>query len=253
VRLTVVGCSGSYPGPDSASSCYLVEADDEDGRTWRVLVDLGNGALGYLHRYVDPLTVDALLLSHHHPDHCGDINGYYVMRKYHPVRSVGRLPVWGPTGTEDRMCQSYGLPDGHGMKEAFDFVTLPAETFSIGPFEVTAVRVDHPIEAYGLRVAADGVTLGYSGDTAPCEGLETVAAGVDLLLAEASFRDGDDNPPGVHLTGADAGATAARGAVGRLVLTHVPPWFDRAQMLDEAVGRYDGPTELAVPGAVYEI
>jgi len=256
VRLTVVGCSGSYPGPDSPASCYLLEADDPadpDGRTWRVVLDLGNGALGHLHRHVDPLTVDALLLSHHHPDHCGDLNGYYVMRKYHPFASVGQLPVWGPSRTSERMCESYGLPDGHGMEEAFAFTTFPSGAFSIGPFRVTAIPVDHPVEAYGLRITAGGRTLGYSGDTAPCQGLDTVAAGVDLLLAEASFRASDDNPPGVHLTGAEAGAVATRSGAARLVLTHVPPWFERRPMLDEAVGEYAGPAELAAPGAVYDI
>ncbi|MCB0895289.1 MAG: MBL fold metallo-hydrolase, partial [Nocardioidaceae bacterium] len=69
MRLTIVGCSGSYPGPEAPASCYLLEADDAGGRTWRVLLDLGNGALGALHRYADPLAVDAVLLSHLHADH----------------------------------------------------------------------------------------------------------------------------------------------------------------------------------------
>lgn len=253
MRVTIVGCSGSYPGPDSPASCYLVEAEDREGRTWRIVLDLGNGALGFLQRHTDPLDVDALLLSHHHPDHCGDVNGYYVMRKYHPTRRVDRLPVFGPADTSARMCDSYGLPDGRGMEEAFDFHAYPGESFGIGPFEVAPVRVDHPVEAYGLRITADGSTLAYTGDTAPCDALESLAAGADLLLAEASFRDADDNPPGVHLTGADAGRTASRGEVGRLVLTHVPPWYEPEGMLAEAVAVYDGETELAVPGAIYEV
>jgi ribonuclease BN (tRNA processing enzyme) len=68
MRLTIVGCSGSYPGPESPASCYLLESDDGE-RTWRVLVDFGNGALGALHKYVDPLTIDAVLVSHLHADH----------------------------------------------------------------------------------------------------------------------------------------------------------------------------------------
>ena len=58
MRLTVIGCSGSFAGPESAASCYLVEADDADGRTWRILLDLGSGALGALQRYADPASVD---------------------------------------------------------------------------------------------------------------------------------------------------------------------------------------------------
>ncbi|MGA8848077.1 MAG: MBL fold metallo-hydrolase [Nocardioides sp.] len=255
MRLTIVGCSGSYPGPESPASCYLLEADGTDGderRTWRILLDLGNGALGQLHRYVDPLSIDAVLISHHHADHCLDMCGYYVMRKYHPHGPQPQIPVWGPTGTGERVARAYELPLDPGMTEEFDFHTYDGP-FTIGPFAIDPIAVEHPIEAYGLRVSADGSTLGYSGDTAPCDGLEEIAADVQLLLCEASFREMDENPPGIHLTGVDAGAAAARGQASRLVLTHVPPWFDRDAMLAEARTAYVGSVELAFAGAVYEL
>ncbi len=251
MRLTVVGCSGSYPGPDSAASCYLVEAHDGE-RTWRILLELGNGALGQLHRHVDPLTVDAVLLSHLHADHCLDLCGYYVMRKYHPSGAQPRIPVWGPVGTADRMAAAYDLPREPGMHEEFDFRVYDG-AFEIGPFAITPVPVDHPVAAFGLRVSAEGRTLGYSGDTGPGAGLDEVAAGVDLLLAEASFRSQDTNPPHLHLTGTDCGDAATRAGSRRLVLTHVPPWFDKQTALDEAGAAYDGPLELARPGVVYEV
>jgi ribonuclease BN (tRNA processing enzyme) len=255
VRLTIVGCSGSYPGPDSPASCYLLEADVGDGddkRTWRILLDLGNGALGHLHRHADPLAIDAVLISHHHADHCLDMCGYYVLRKYHPDGPQPRIPVWGPAGTADRVARAYELPLDPGMHEEFDFHTYDGP-FTVGPFTILPIPVEHPIEAYGLRISADGATIGYSGDTAPCEGLDRVAANVRLLLCEASFREVDDNPPGIHLTGVDAGSAAARAQASRLVLTHVPPWFDRDAMVVEARTAYSGPVELAVPGAVYDV
>jgi ribonuclease BN (tRNA processing enzyme) len=95
--------------------------------------------------------------------------------------------------------------------------------------------------------------FGYSGDTGPCEGLDRVAADVPLLIAEASFRAVNDNPPHLHLTGTDCGDVASRMGVGRLVLTHVPPWFDREIAKVEAAARYPGDIELAHPGAVYEL
>lgn len=255
MRLTIVGCSGSYPGPDSPASCYLLEADVGDGddkRTWRILLDLGNGALGHLHRHADPLAIDAVLISHHHADHCLDMCGYYVLRKYHPDGPQPRIPVWGPAGTADRVARAYELPLDPGMHEEFDFHTYDGP-FTVGPFTILPIPVEHPIEAYGLRISADGATIGYSGDTAPCEGLDRVAANVRLLLCEASFREVDDNPPGIHLTGVDAGSAAARAQASRLVLTHVPPWFDRDAMVVEARTAYSGPVELAVPGAVYDV
>ena len=251
MRLTIVGCSGSYPGPDSAASCYLLEAES-DGRTWRILLDLGSGALGALQRHVDPLSIDAVFLSHLHADHCLDLCGYYVLRKYHFDGAQPRIPVWGPDGTADRMARAYDLPVEPGMTEEFDFREYDG-TVSCGPFEVRPVPVVHPVTAYGLRVSADGVTLGYSGDTGPCAGLDEVARDADVLLAEASFRSGDDNPPDLHLTGTDGGKAAARGGARRLLLTHVPPWFDKDQAAAEARGVYDGPVELARYGASYEI
>lgn len=258
LRLTVVGCSGSYPGPDSAASCYLLEADhvDADGRsrTWRVLLDLGNGALGQLHNYVDPLTVDAVFLSHLHADHCLDLCGYYVMRKYHPTGAQPRIPVWAPAGASERMARAYDLPLDPGMDEEFDFREhVPGTAVEVGPFRVEPVEVVHPVVAYALRVTAAGRTLVYSGDTGPCAALDETAAGADLLLAEASFRSVDDNPPDLHMTGADCGRTASAAGVGRLVLTHVPPWHERAEAEAEARAEWSGPVELARAGATWDV
>jgi len=252
MRLTIVGCSGSYPGPGGAASCYLVEADDAEGRTWRLVLDMGNGALGALHHVVDPLAVDAVLLSHLHVDHCIDLASYYVLRKYHPSGQQPPIPVWGPKGTARRMARAYGLPKKPGMKEEFDFRRFD-EPFGFGPFLVTPVPVDHPVDAFGLRIEAGGRTLAYTGDTGPTEALTTLARDADLFLAEASFRAGDDNPPHLHLTGADAGAAATAAGARLLVVTHVPPWHDADGILAEARATYAGPAELAKPGAIYEL
>jgi ribonuclease BN (tRNA processing enzyme) len=150
------------------------------------------------------------------------------------------------------MARAYDLPVDPGMSAEFDFREWDGPVH-VGPFAVEPIAVDHPVPAYGLRVTADGATLGYSGDTGPCAGLDAVAKDADLLLAEASFRSGDVNPPRLHLTGADGGEAAARGAARRLVLTHVPPWFDPEVALGEARTAYDGPVSLARPGQTFEL
>ena len=253
MRLTVIGCSGSFPGPDSPGSCYLLESEHE-GRTWRVLLDLGSGALGVLQQYVDPLAVDAVLLSHLHADHCLDLCGYYVLRKYHPDGHPPLLPVWGPSGTAGRMARAYDLDEAPGMTEEFDFRDwAPGAEVTIGPYTVEAWPVEHPVEAYGLRVGADGTVLAFTGDTGRCDQLERVARDADLLLAEASFHHEADNPPGIHLTGTDCGEVAAAAGVGRLVITHVPPWYDPKDMLAAAQAVWPGPAELARSGATFEV
>jgi ribonuclease BN (tRNA processing enzyme) len=251
-RLTVIGCSGSFAGPDAAASCYLVEATDAHDRTWRLLLDLGSGALGPLQRLADPAGIDAVLFSHLHADHCLDLCGYYVLRKYHPGGALPPIPVWGPTGVARRMAQAYDLPADPGMALEFEFHEY-AGPLDIGPFRVDPVRVAHPVPAYGLRVSAHGRTLAYTGDTGPCDALDRLAAGVDLLLAEASFRHGEGNPADLHLTGREAGEVAARNDTPRLVVTHVPPWYAVDDMLAEAATVYGGELSAAAPGATYDL
>ena len=251
MRLTIVGCSGSYPGPESSASCYLVE-EEYEGRTWRIVLDLGSGALGQLHRYVDPLDVDAVFLSHLHADHCLDMCGYYVLRKYKPGGPAARIPVWGPAGTAERMAAAYDLPVDPGMTEEFDFREHAAPV-ELGPFRVVTRRVAHPVPAYALRVVAHGRTLVYTGDTGPCAAVDEIAVGADVLLAEASFEESRENPADLHLTGAECGEIATRAGVGGLVLTHVPPWHDPQVVMDEARRTFTGPLSLATPGARFEI
>ena len=255
MRLTIVGCSGSFPGPESAASSYLVEADDDAGRTWCVLLDLGSGALGPLQRLVDLSSLDALLISHLHPDHFMDACGLYVARRYDPAGPAGApLPVFGPAGVGDRLVQAYGEDAADGLGDTFALQEWEdGRAVTIGPLTVTPRRVVHPVEAYGLRVEHRGRVLTYSGDTDACPALDELAKDADLLLAEASFQEGREDVRGIHLTGRRAGEAAAAAAARRLVLTHVPVWTDGDVVLAEARAAYDGPAELARPAAAYDI
>ncbi len=262
MRLTVVGCAGSFPGPDSAASCYLVQCDDATGRTWSLLLDLGNGALGPLQRYVDPMELDAVGLTHLHPDHMADIASLYVYLRYAPGPVRRRpLPVHGPFGTASRLGDAYGLEAGESMSGQLTVHTWqPGNAAVVGPMRVVPVAVEHPVPAYGIRVSGPSevdrtriVTLAYTGDTDECPGLDDVAAGAEVLLSEASFLEGRDAIRGIHLTGRRAGETADRGRVGRLVLTHIPAWNDPDDALAEAQAMFDGPVLLAHPGMVVEL
>jgi ribonuclease BN (tRNA processing enzyme) len=253
MKLTVVGCSGSFPSAESACSSYLIEADG-----YRLLFDMGNGALGELQRHCGLYDLDAVVLSHLHADHCIDMAAYFVARYYrHEGGRCAPIPVYGPQGTEQRLASAYGDPSSaSAMKEVFDFHTLHSdESFELGPFAVSTTRVEHPVEAYAFRVehADSGKILAYSGDTGPCQALCALARGAGLFLCEASFTHGKENIPQLHLNGREAGECAQRAGVGRLVLTHVPPWTDAQVNLRDAKGVFDGPVELARSGAVYEV
>ncbi|MFI6521876.1 MBL fold metallo-hydrolase [Spirillospora sp. NPDC050679] len=248
MRVTVIGCSGSYPGPESPASCYLVQAEG-----YSMLLDLGSGALGPLQRHQSLYDIDAVCVSHLHADHCLDLCGYWVARTYCPTGPLPRLPVYGPSDTPGRMARAYDLDPDPGMTGTFDFRTLE-RTFELGPFRVTTALMPHPVEAFAFRVEHGGKVLAYSGDTGPATELVDTARGADLFLCEASFLEGPGNPPDLHLTAREAGEHAARAEVGRLVLTHLVPWNDADRSLVEAKGSgYQGQIELAHVGAVYEL
>ena len=150
------------------------------------------------------------------------------------------------------MAQAYDLPDP-GMTAEFDFHEY-AGPVELGPFRVEPIAVEHPVPAYGFRVTAGGPHPRlHRGHRGCASALDELATGVDLLLVEASFRHGDDNPAGLHLSGRQAGEVAARNDVPRMVLTHVPPWFKVGDMMAEAAEVYDGHLNAAAPGATYRV
>ena len=248
MRLTVLGCAGSFPGPESACSAYLVEAEG-----YRLLIDFGSGAMSALQRYADMNTIDAIVLTHLHCDHMLDACTYIVVRRYDPGGAHPPLPVYAPLGAAERISAAYSA-ENETIDDVYTFYGLQPGTFPIGPFTVTVDRVNHPIETYGVRVEQGGRVLAYSSDTAPCEALLRIAAGADLFLCEASYPDGADNPPGLHLTGREAGEAATKADVGRLLLTHlVPAWASEASIVEAAVSAYAGPVEVVRPGARYDL
>jgi ribonuclease BN (tRNA processing enzyme) len=255
VDVTIVGCSGSFAGPHSPASSYLVRAE-QDGREWSILLDLGSGALGALQRHIKPYTVDAVLLSHLHVDHCIDMCGLYVMMKYVPG-GPGRtsMPTWGPPGTGVHLARAYGDSDGEDVLGMFDFHDLrDREPVEIGPFTVTPMRVNHPVEAYGFRVECDGRVFVYTGDTDVCDTLSDLMTGADLVLADAAFVDGRDHAHGIHLSGRRAAEAAVRaGGVKRLMLTHLPAWNDPEVCRAQAAEVWPGPVELAESGSTHRL
>jgi ribonuclease BN (tRNA processing enzyme) len=249
MRLTVLGCAGSFPGPDSACSAYLVEADG-----FTLMLDFGTGALSALQRYGDLKKIDAVLLSHLHCDHMMDACSYVVVRRWAPDGPYPRLPVYAPAGGRERLTAAYGAVDEGPLEDVYEFRTLQAGTFTLGPFSVTVERVNHPVETFGVRLEHGGRVLAYSADTGPCEALGRLAQHADLFLCEASYVDGEDNPPDLHLTGREAGEAAAKAGVGQLLLTHlVSAWGDPEVTYEAASATFPGPVWLVRPGDRYEI
>lgn len=248
MRLTVVGCSGSYPGPDNPASCYLLEADG-----FRLVVDMGNGGLGALQKYIGLFDVDAVALSHLHADHCVDLYSYAIARTY-PLEGVQPpIPVYAPAGARDRLAGIHGPGGGAGVLDRFRYEALAPGKLEIGPFAVTAARMNHPVETYGLRFSCDGVSIAYSGDTGETEELTALARDVNVLLCEASFTERPGLPRDLHLTSRQAADYARRAETGGLLLTHLQSWVVPEDSLSEAAEAYDGGLDLARPGQLLEL
>ena len=238
VRITVLGCSGSVVGPDSPASGYLLRAPD----TPPLVMDFGGGVLGALQR---------------HADHCLDMPGLYVWRRYHPSRPDGKALLYGPSDTWSRLGAA-SSPYGGEIDDCSDIFDIrhwvDGEPVTLGALTVLPRVVAHPTESYGLRITdPSGASLVYSGDTGICDQLVELARGADVFLCEASWTHAPDRPPDLHLSGTEAGRTAAQAGVRELLLTHIPPWTSREDVISEAKAEFDGPVHAVVSGETFEI
>lgn len=247
MELTVLGCSGTFPSADSGCSSYLVR---HDGYT--LMIDAGNGAVGALQRVAGLLDPDAVLLSHLHADHCVDLVAYSYARRFHEAKPA-RLPVHGPQGTQERICRIFDRPPRDHLDKVYVFHTVAPGHLELGPFSVTLTPTAHPIETYSVRVEAGGRSLCYSADTGVTPRLVEAAKGVDLFLCEATWEDGGNHPPDVHLTASEAGEHAAEADVARLLLTHKVAWQHDDDVLAGAARAFRGPVEMAAAGRTYAV
>ncbi|GAA2797094.1 MBL fold metallo-hydrolase [Saccharopolyspora taberi] len=256
MELTVLGCSGSAPAPQSPSSGYLLRSGDS-----LIAIDLGNGTMGPLQRFADPFDLDALLLTHLHPDHCADTSPLVVYLRFRPNPPYDikqrRLPVYAPPEAPSRLAAIFAPSKEElaetDLSDTFEFRPPPVEPVRIGAFDIRAIPVDHLCPTWGLRIEAEGRVFAFTGDTGPSDGIAKLAAGADVLLAEASWLDHPDQPAGMHLSGKQAGAAAASAGAARLLLTHYSPWTDQDALLKEASDAFGGPTELVRADATYPI
>jgi len=254
LELTIVGCAGSTAGPDSAASCYLVSAADDAGRTWRLVLDLGSGAVGPLQRHCDPARVDGVVISHGHPDHCADLGAVDVLRRYGPARDEGlpRIPLLGPAGIDRRIGDVSGNPSDRGAETYDHWPVTAGETVSIGPFTIEAARALHPVRAFAYLIAAGDSRLLFTGDTDRCDAVDALASRATAILGEAGWAHREVNPPGVHMNGDQLGRMAADAGVERLIVTHIASWVDPEPTLAQ-VRAHAPQAVLARPGDVHAL
>jgi ribonuclease BN (tRNA processing enzyme) len=246
VRLTVLGACGAWPEPGQACSGYLVEHDG-----FRLLVDAGYAIVPRLLELMPASRLDAVFISHGHPDHCADLNP--LLR----ARAMGDdpappLPVYALPGALDAVL---ALDRPATLAGAFTLCELDAgDRLSIGPFDARTYLLPHWLPNVGLRLAADDVVLAYTGDSGPDPAVISLARDADLLLAEATVLD--PVPPDVQgflSTASDAGRQAAQAGAAHLVLTHLWPGSSRDAAHAAAAAEYRGPVSIAASGLTLDL
>jgi len=247
MHLDVIGAGPAYTDrPGATGASYLVRADDA-----RILLDLGHGSFARLAATIDPATLDAVVISHLHPDHFIDLVALrHYLRWEKPRR---RVRVIGPAGLEERLD---ALHDEPGFSAAsLDIEPLTEGTMAVGGFAIQTARVTHTESSFGFRVSdPDGSDISaapglvYSGDCGRAGDLDGLIRPGDVLLSEVSFGPGPVIPGAGHLDGPEVGDLANRARAGRVLLTHLQMGYDRDATVASVRARFDGPVELVDPG-----
>jgi ribonuclease BN (tRNA processing enzyme) len=246
MRVHVVGSSGTFPTPSNPASGYVIES----GRT-RVWCEAGPGTFVRLPFAAD--LIDAVFVSHRHPDHCTDLFSAYHAWTFCPEPRSG-IPLYANQDVIDHLAAFAG----RGTDNLFDGTFVPnvvesGQTIVVGELEISFVDVSHSVPGIGTKWVGDGRTLFYSGDTGPGDWAADLA-GVNTFLSEAALQGerGDDGKIR-HLTAFEAGQIARDAGVDELVLTHIPPYMDVSVSVSEAESVFGKPVRLAVPGTRIQV
>ena len=249
VRFTVLGSSGTYPTPTNASSSYLVRTD----RT-TIWCDAGSGGFQALASVIDPADVDAIVISHRHPDHCVDLFAAFHVLTYRP-EPVSGVPLFAHRSVIDHVLGFLDAEDDHVIHSTFDLTPVEGGSrWTVGDVAIRAVGMDHSVPTLGFEFECSARRVFYTADTGAAGAWVDTVGPVDLLVSEASFQgDPGDDAFRQHLTASQAGRIASHVGATRLVLTHIPPHLDPLISVREAETTHGRTVMAAVPGMTYEV
>ncbi|WP_433118687.1 MBL fold metallo-hydrolase [Micromonospora sp. CA-246542] len=246
MHVVVLGGRGAWPSADQACAGFLVEH-----RGFRLLIDPGYATLQPLLARLPASAVDAVYVSHGHPDHCADLQPLLRARVLSD-RSVPALPVYAPTGSLGPLLalDEPGLLDAAYHLHGF----TPGDAFDVGPFAVRTWSLPHWVPTAGARFSVAGTTVAYTGDTGPSPLLVEVARDADLLIAEATYVDEiPEGHVGFLSSAAEVGRYASAARSRAVLLTHLWPGTDPVAAVAAAQQAYRGRVGVARPGLVVDL
>ena len=248
-RLTVLGSCGGWPEPGRACSGYVLEHAG-----FRIVLDLGYGTLPRLLTHLGSVVgdgIDAVVVSHAHPDHMVDLHGLFRARRY-ARPTAARIALYAPPGVLEVMAE---LEDGDSdaVHAVLDLQQLPACPYRVGPFLLQSWLLPHYLTNAGVRLSSPGLTVAYTGDTGPDDSLADLGRDADLYIVDATdwhqqCAETANCGPSLNLTAREAGDAASAANARRLLVTHFWPGNDRLASAAQAATRFAGEILLADEG-----
>jgi ribonuclease BN (tRNA processing enzyme) len=244
LAVTVLGCSGSYAEPGGACTGYLVQS--YEAKVW---LDAGPGTLANLQTSCRLSELDAVVITHAHPDHWLELP--VVANALHWYEKRDPLPVYSNAHTESEARSLIGAL----FDKVFDWrIVEESSEITIGDQRWRFAPTDHYIPTFATRVDAGPHTLAFSSDTGPRFSFDALYGPdevIDLALVESTFLDRSDHLGALHLSAYEAGELAERAKVVQLILTHLAPFEDRQAHLEAAASKFSGQIVLAEVGRQY--
>jgi ribonuclease BN (tRNA processing enzyme) len=244
LAVTVLGCSGSYAAPGGACTGYLMQSPQAN-----VWLDAGPGTLANLQTICTLADLDAVVLTHAHPDHWLELPVVANAIEWYEPRP--RLPVY----SNAHMAAQARALIGPDIDVPFDWRVVEVdEVVDVADQRWSFAETDHYVPTFATRVDSGGHSIVFTADTGPRFSLEPMVerhGPIDLALIESTFLTRSEHPGALHLAPNEAGQLATDAGVRKVVLTHQAPLEDRALHLAKAQTTFSGEIVLAEVGEQY--
>jgi ribonuclease BN (tRNA processing enzyme) len=219
MKVTLLGTGTSFVDPYRVQSGILLEVANQ-----KMLFDVGSGVLHRITQSgIDITSIDCIFISHFHIDHCSDFPTLYQslwMSGYNrPLR------VFAPPAIKEWMRGIFeiSLPYLQGKLEIEITELGTMETIDVGGVAITAQSTPHStMDSRAFKIEFEGKSIVYTSDTSPCQEIIQLAKGVDILIHECNWLDGD-HPDNVHTSPSELNEIVKQTGAKKVVLVHLGP------------------------------